>query len=66
MKDELTTKMHSEFTISKQTEIKLKVYCALSDIKEFKYSIEKVCKLYGITKENIELYRKEYLDLIKE
>jgi hypothetical protein len=65
MREELTAKMHSEFTISKQTEIKHKVFCALSDVKEFKYSIKEVCKLYGITEKDIDLYRNEYLDLTK-
>lgn len=60
MKDELTTKMHSEFTISKETEIKHKVFCALSDIEKFNYSIPQLCEVHGITKSDIEFYKNEY------
>ena len=64
MTDELTTKMHSEFDISKETEIKHKCYMALLDIKEFNYSIEYVCELYNISKEEIEQHKSEFLNIV--
>jgi hypothetical protein len=51
-RDELTEKMHSEFTISKEQERKIKVRLAREDMKDFKYSIETVCKLYDLKEED--------------
>ena len=51
--DELTEKMHSEFTISKQQEVKLKVMLAKQDMKKLKYSVAQVCELYGLSAEEI-------------
>ena len=51
--DELTEKTHSEFAISKDKEVALKVLLAKQDIKEFKYSVAKVCELYGLSEEEI-------------
>lgn len=56
--DELTTKMHSEFTISKEQEVATKVMLAKQDMKEFKYSIAQVCKLYGLNKEDFDIKKK--------
>lgn len=51
--DELTEKMHSEFAISKDKEVALKVILAKQDMKEFKYSVAQVCELYGLSEEEI-------------
>jgi len=61
MKDELTAKMHSEFTISEETEIKLKVFSLLTltgtedmvDIKEW-------MKHFGVTMTDVEKYITEF------
>ena len=52
-KDELTEKMHSEFTISKEKELEIKVLLAKQDMKKFSYSVSQVCELYGLSKEEI-------------
>ena len=44
-KDELTEKMHSEFTISKEKELEIKVLLAKQDMKKFSYSVSQVCEL---------------------
>jgi hypothetical protein len=51
--DELTEKMHSEFTISKETELKIKVMIAKEDMKEFSYSVSEICELYDLTEEEL-------------
>lgn len=51
--DELTEKMHSEFNISKEQEVKLKVMLAKQDMKKLKYSAAQVCELYGLSEEDI-------------
>ena len=50
-RDELTEKMHSEFTINEYKEKALKVILAKQDIKDFKYSVAQVCELYGLSEE---------------
>lgn len=52
-KDELTEKMHSEFTISKEKELEIKVLLAKQDMKKFSYSVSQVCELYGLSEEEI-------------
>lgn len=51
LKEELTSKMHSEFTISKETEVKLKAGSMWSvagfDCDEA--TMKRWCKAYGIT-----------------
>ncbi|MDD2986408.1 hypothetical protein [Flavobacterium sp.] len=47
-RDELTALMHSEFRISAEREKAIKVKLALLDMKDFNYSVEKVCELYGL------------------
>lgn len=59
MKEELTTKMHSEFKVSSQIDIEHKCLCALSDMKNFSYSIEDVAKIYKISSEEINAYQKK-------
>ena len=56
MNDELTTKMHSEFSISPEKELELTIRAAVQDKIELKYSIEKICNLYKITEKQIETY----------
>ena len=51
--DELTEKMHSEFTISKQIELEIKVSLAKQDVKKFHNSLEQICKLYELKEEEI-------------
>lgn len=53
--DELTEKMHSEFTISKEKELKIKVLLAKQDMKKFSYSVSYVCEIYGLSEEQIGL-----------
>ncbi len=51
--DKLTEKTHSEFTISKQKELEIKVMPAKQDMKKFHYSLAQVCELYGLSEEEI-------------
>ncbi|PQA92744.1 hypothetical protein SAMN05421796_11072 [Chryseobacterium piscicola] len=60
MKEELTTKMHSEFSVSVNTDIKHKCFCALKDMQMFSYSLEYVCNIYKISKYDIEKYSSEF------
>ena len=64
MKEELTTQMHSEFSISEETDIRHRCFCALKDIKDFSYTLEKVCVLYNVTPKQIETHKKEFIDLL--
>ena len=50
---QLTEKMHSEFSISKDKEIALKVLLAKKDMKYFKYTVAQACELYGLSEEEI-------------
>lgn len=58
-KEELTTKMHSEFNISDEATIRLTALMALSDMKEFDYSIKEASELYSISESQILKYKDE-------
>lgn len=51
--DELTEKMHSEFTISPEAELRIKVKLALADMKECNYTVAEVCELYGLREKDL-------------
>ena len=59
MVDEFTEKMHSEFTISKETEIKHRAGCVWNILKKnaTKEQIVEVARDYGITYEAAMKYR---------
>ena len=66
MKDELTEKMHSEFTVSEDIEVKLKAGCVWDKYKELQPSVKEIrerCKSYGITYEQALKWKKFWLDL---
>ena len=56
MKEELTTKMHSEFTVTSQTDVLHKVIAAVSTINELGYSEEKSAKIHGVSVDDIRSY----------
>ena len=45
-KEELTKKMHSEFSISEEINIKHKCFAALNDMLKFNTDIERASKTY--------------------
>ena len=55
--DELTEKMHEEFTISPEAELRIKVELALDDMKEYGFTLEDVMKTYGLTEEEMKQYK---------
>ena len=65
--DELTAKMHSEFTVSKETRIMLKAGCVWESVspKASKEEIEKWATLYGITYADAMKYKSEWLTAIR-
>ena len=65
--DELTEKMHSEFTVSKETRIMLKAGCVWESVspKASKEEIEKWATLYGITYADAMKYKSEWLTAIR-
>jgi hypothetical protein len=65
MKEELTTKMHSEFSINKEDEIRHMVWFLLSRCKDSGKSIEEELKFSVLTMEQVEKYRQSYFDLNK-
>ena len=66
MKEELTTKMHSEFSIEEETDVKHRCFCALKCIKDYFYSIEKASILYDVSPEDIEKFKSEFEQLSSE
>lgn len=67
MKEELTTKMHSEFSVDKNTEIKHKVGCILEvAIKMNKTSVRDVTEIanrYGLTYDDVQKWKTYWLKL---
>lgn len=66
LKEELTTKMHSEFSVSPETEIKLRCGCVWDDLdgNASRAEIEKEASLYGVTYEQC-LEWKSYWERVK-
>ena len=66
-KEELTEKMHSEFTVSKEIQIKHKAGCVWETVpaNATKHEIEEKAKWYGITYEDCMKYRSEWLTAIR-
>lgn len=56
MKEELTTKMHSEFTVTSETDVRHKVIAAISTINKLGYSEQKAAEIYGVTVDDIRSY----------
>ena len=67
MKEELTTKMHSEFTIDAETEIKHKAFCVWDSvgIDATESEIKTESESYGITPEDA-LKWKDYFFALSE
>lgn len=65
MKEELTTKMHSEFTVDAETAVKHKVWSLLSSCKVQGMTVDELIDQYDLREEDVEKYRQSYLDLNK-
>ena len=67
IRDELTAKMHSEFTVSKETRIMLKAGCVWESVspKASREEIEKFASMYGITYEDAMKYKHEWIVAIR-
>lgn len=67
LKEELTAKMHSEFTISKETGIEHRagVVWGQLPVHPKRSEVEELCKLYGITYEQAMKYKAEWQMLIR-
>jgi hypothetical protein len=64
LKEELTTKMHSEFTVSKETDVKHRVYAllTLTGIND-KDKIKKYASTYRVTPAQIKRYLPRFKSL---
>ena len=65
LKEELTTKMHSEFSVSVETDIKHRVFSllTLTGVKN-EDSIKKWLSNYDVTLEQVQKYMTEYKSLL--
>jgi hypothetical protein len=63
-KEELNTKMHSEFTVSDEIDVKHQCFAALKDMTKFNYTIEKASKTYGVSISQIESFTLEFNKLV--
>ena len=65
--DELTEKMHSEFSVSREIEISHKAGCVWESVapKASKEEIEKWATIYGITYADAMKYKSEWLTAIR-
>lgn len=61
MKDELTTKMHSEFSVDAETELRHKALCIWGyGLYETEEEIRDACEEYGITYEQALKFKDEF------
>ena len=65
--DELTEKMHSEFTVSRETRICLKAGCVWESVSPnaSREEIESKAFWYGITYDDVMRYKHEWLTAIR-
>jgi hypothetical protein len=61
--DELTTKMHSEFSVSEETEKKHVVFTALKVIDSKVMTKSKAMAVYAITQADVKKYQEEWNNL---
>lgn len=48
--------MHSEFTVTSETDVRHKVIAAISTINKLGYSEQKAAEIYGVTVDDIRSY----------
>lgn len=65
MKEELTTKMHSEFSIDSETEISHRISCVVDELNEGYDTLEVLLKDYNVTIEQYNKYRSKWEKLLK-
>jgi len=65
MKEELTTKMHSEFTIDHEIDIQNRVWSLMRNAEMTEKNPDDLLSIYNLTKEELDKYRQSYLDLNK-
>lgn len=65
-KEELTTKMHSEFIISDDEDLKQRCWCALKQLQSGDWLLESVAKSFSVTPAQIESFRDEFELLTSE
>lgn len=63
MKEELTAKMHSEFQVDSETEIKHRVWALLSYRDNAELSIDEAIGEFDLTIDQVEKHKQSYLDL---
>lgn len=68
LKEELTTKMHSELTVDKSTKVKHHCWSALTMIADItnEESVSKWADVYDVSVEDIKRHAKEYYALKKK
>jgi hypothetical protein len=64
--DELTKKMHGEFTVSNDVDLKHAAWSALSAIKNGFITQAQAMTNYGVSTKDLEAYRDEWENLIKK
>ena len=65
MKEELTAKMHSEFAVSKEIEVRHKVWSLLGEAKRRSIDPKDLLPVYGLTQTDVNRHRKSYFRLYK-
>ena len=65
LNEELTTAMHSEFTVDTETEIKHRVWSLLSSCKNQNKTVKELIDQYDLTMDDIEKHKQSYLYLYK-
>ena len=66
LKDELTTKMHAEFEVDPETEIKHRVFSLLSLTEGDLSQADRLLNTYNVNIEDVKKYLLEYKELTGE
>ena len=62
MKEELTTEMHAEFSVSEEIDERNRVWTLLSECDRRNLQPEELIEVYDLTIEQIEKHQKSYLE----
>ncbi len=62
MKEELTTAMHTEFTVDAETDLKHRVWVLLSECDRLNRDYKKLLEVYELTEEDVKKYQNSYLE----
>lgn len=64
MKEELTSKMHSEFDVDNETEISHRVHTVITTVEDGDFTLKEALEVYNVTRSQYEKYSQKWINLL--